>query len=109
MRKLGAQRLGVWSESLVWMVRMRMGSTLWVSVQRGGLFPTNTFQHKISTGMYTWTRGNEKSLIDYVAVDNRLRREVQDAMVVRGVYSGSDCFAIVAKVRMRKQWEFKGM
>ncbi len=71
-----------------------------------GLFLANTFfQHKM-IHMYTWyTRGNERSLIDYIAADNRLRREVEDAKVVRGMFSGSDNFAVVAKVRMRERWE----
>ncbi len=46
--------------------------------------------------------------IDYIAVDNRLRREVEDAKVVRGLLSDSDHFAVVAKVRMRERWELKG-
>ncbi len=46
-----------------------------------GLFLLNTFHHKM-IHRYTWTRGNEKSLIDYIAVDNRLRREVEDAKVI---------------------------
>ncbi len=53
-------------------------------------------------------RGDERSLIGYIAVDNRRRREVEDAKVVRGLFSGSDHFAVVAKVRMRNRWEFKG-
>ncbi len=53
-------------------------------------------------------KGNERSLIDYITVGNRLRREVEDAKVVRGLFSGSDHFAVVAKVRMRERWEFKG-
>ena len=67
-----------------------------------GLFLANTFsQHKM-THRYTWARGNERNLIDYIAVDNRLR-EVEDAMVVRGLFSDSDHFAVVAKVRMRER------
>ncbi len=73
-----------------------------------GLFLSNTFfQHKM-IHRYTWARGSEKSLIDYIAVDNRLRREVENAKVVRGIFSGSDQFSLVAKVRMRERWEFKG-
>ncbi len=53
-----------------------------------GLFLLNTFQHKM-IHRYTWARGNERSLIDYIAVDSRLRREVEDAMVVRGLFSDS--------------------
>ncbi len=66
-----------------------------------GLFLSNTFfQHKM-IHRYTWAMGDERSLIDYIAVDNRLRREVEDAMVVRGLFSDSDHFAVVAKGRMR--------
>ncbi len=60
----------------------------------------------------TWARrgegGGARSLIDYIAVDNRLRREMEDCKVVRGLFSDSDHFAVVAKVRMRERWEFKG-
>ncbi len=73
-----------------------------------GLFLSNTFfQHKM-IHRYTWARWNERSMIDYIAVDNRLRREVEDTKVVRGLFSDSDHFAVVAKVRMRERWEFKG-
>ncbi len=72
-----------------------------------GLFLSNTsFQCKM-IHRYTWARGNERSLIDYTAVDNRLRREVEDAKVVRGMFSGSNHFAVVVKVRMGERWEFK--
>ncbi len=72
-----------------------------------GLFLSNTFQHKM-IHRYTWAKGDERSLIDYIAVDSRLRREVEGVMVVRGLFIGSDHFAIVVKVRMRERWEFKG-
>ncbi len=73
-----------------------------------GLFLMNTFfQHKM-IHRYMWVRGNERSLIDYIAVDNRHRREVEDAKAVRGLFNGSDHFAVVAKVRMRERWEFRG-
>ncbi len=72
------------------------------------MFLSNTFfQHKM-IHRYIWARGNERSMIDHIAVDNRLRREVEDAKVVRGFLSDSDHFAVVAKVRMKERWEFKG-
>ncbi len=41
-----------------------------------GLFLSNTFfQHKM-IHRYKWARGNERSMIDYITVDNRLRKEV---------------------------------
>ncbi len=51
-----------------------------------GLFLADTFfQHKM-IHWYTWRRredrGEEKSLIDYIAVDERLRKDVLDAKVV---------------------------
>ncbi len=65
------------------------------------------FQHKM-IHRYTWARGDDRSLIDYIAVDNRLKREVENAKVVRGLFSDSDHFTVVAKVRMGERWEFKG-
>ncbi len=73
-----------------------------------GLFLANTFlQHKM-IHRYTWARGNERSLIDYIAVDKRLKKGMEDTKMVRGIlFSGSDHFAVVVKVRMRERLEFK--
>ncbi len=72
-----------------------------------GLFLLNTFFRHKMIHRYTWARGNKRSLTDYIliAVDNRLRREVKDAKAVRGLFSDSNHFAVVAKVRMRERWE----
>ncbi len=75
-----------------------------------GLFLVNTFfQHKM-IHWYTWRRredgGEQKSLIDYTAVDERLREDVLDAKVVRGVLEGSDHYAVVVKIMLRDNWEF---
>ena len=76
-----------------------------------GLFLSNTFfEHKL-IHRYTWRRldGNEeqKGLIDYVVVDKRLRNEVMDARVVRGMFPDSDHFAVLTKVRMQVVWRWK--
>ncbi len=71
-----------------------------------GLFPANTFfQHKM-IHRYTWREdgGDEKSLIDYIAMDERLRKDVLDARAVRGALEGSDHCAVV--VMLRDKWEF---
>ncbi len=73
-----------------------------------GLFLANTFfQHKM-IHRYTWRRredgGEQKSLIDYIAVGERLRKDVLDANVVKGVLEGSDHYAVV--VMLRDKWEF---
>ncbi len=57
------------------------------------LFLANTFfQHKM-IHWYTWRRGEdgeeERSSTDYIAVDERLRKDVLDAKVVRGALEGS--------------------
>ncbi len=74
-----------------------------------GLFLVNTyFQHKM-IHWYTWRRedgGNEKSLIYYIAVDVRIRKDVLDAKVVRGALEGSDHYAVVVKITLRDKWEF---
>ncbi len=74
-----------------------------------GLFLANTFQHKIIQ-QYMWRRGEdggeERSLIDYIAVDERLRKDVLDAKVVRGALEGSDHYAVVVKIILRDKWEF---
>ncbi len=59
-----------------------------------GLFLWNIFFHHKMIHRYIWARGDERSLIDYIAVDNRLRREVEDAKVVRGLFSDSDHFTV---------------
>ena len=75
-----------------------------------GLFLANTcFEHRL-IHRYTWRRGDgrdeQKSLIDYIAVDDRLRKDVMDAKVVRGMCEGSDHYAVLAKMRVRGTWEY---
>ncbi len=70
-----------------------------------GLFLANTFfQHKM-IHVYTWrrraNRGKQKSLIDYISVNEKLKRDVHDAKEVRGVLEGSDDYAVVVKGRRR--------
>ncbi len=67
------------------------------------------FQHKM-IHRYTWRkrddRREQKSLIDYIAVDERLKKDVHDAEVVRAVLEGSDHYAVVVKMTVRDKWEF---
>lgn len=46
------------------------------------MFLANTFHHKMMH-RYTWAKGNKMNLIDYIAVENRLKSEVHDTKVVR--------------------------
>ena len=54
---------------------------------------------------YTWRRRDErseqKSMIDYIAPDQYLRKDVMDAKVVRGMFPGSDHSNVLAKIRLR--------
>ena len=47
------------------------------------------------------------SLIDYVAVDARLKNEVIDARTVRGMFADSDHFAVLIKMRTQVKWVWK--
>ncbi len=67
------------------------------------LFLANTFQHKIIQ-MHKWM-GNDRSHIDFIAIDNRLKRDVLEVM--RRMFSGFDHFTVVAKVEMKKKWKFR--
>ena len=74
------------------------------------LFLANTFfQHKM-IHRYTWRRrderGKQKSMIDYVIVDQKLRKDVMDAKVVKGMFQGSDHYTVLVKIRMRGKWEY---
>ena len=76
-----------------------------------GLFLANTFfEHKM-IHRYTWRRGRgneeQKSLIDYVVIDDRMKGMVDDAKVVRGMFPDSDHFAVLAKVRAQVGWVWK--
>ncbi len=86
-----------------------MVNTWWTCAERG-LFLANTFfQHKM-IHRYTWRRredgGEERSAIDYIAVDERLRKDVLDAKVVRGALEESDHYAVVVELMLREKWEF---
>ena len=73
------------------------------------MFLANTFfQHK-QIHRFTWCRAEgssreQKSLIDYVVLDESMRRWVQDARVVRGLFEGSDHRAVVVKMRVKMKW-----
>lgn len=41
-------------------------------------------------------------LLDFIAMDNRVKQEGQDEKVDRGMFDCSDNFTVVAKRRMRK-------
>ncbi len=66
------------------------------------------FQHKL-IHRYTWRRGErgkQKSTIDYIAVDERIKKVVVDARVMRGMFGGSDHYVVVAKIQIRDRWEY---
>ncbi len=80
-----------------------------VCAERGLFLAITFFQHKMVC-RYTWRRrddrGNQKSLIDYKAVDERLKRDVHDAKVVRGMLEEIDHYAVVVEITVRDKWEF---
>lgn len=46
-------------------------------------------------------------MIDYVAMDNRLKWNAMDAKVLRGIFNSFDDFVAVARLWVKKRWEFK--
>ena len=68
------------------------------------LFVSNTwFKHK-SKHLYTWERGDQKSMIDLVLYDQRLKGKVLDTRVYRGSECGTDHFLVVSKVNLGNKW-----
>ena len=49
----------------------------------------------------------QKGLIDYVAVDERLKSEVRDARVVRGMFQDSDHMAVLVRLEVREKWAYR--
>ncbi len=45
-------------------------------------------------------------MIDYIAVGERLRKDVLDAKVVRELLQESGHYAVVIKIMLRDKWEF---
>lgn len=43
-------------------------------------------------------------MIDYKAVDEKLRKDVLDAKVNMGMFEGSDYYAVLAKMKARGRW-----
>ncbi len=46
-------------------------------------------------------------MIDYVVVDGRLRKDICDAKVVRGMFTSSDHFTVLTKLRLKEKWIFE--
>jgi hypothetical protein len=72
-----------------------------------GLFISNTwFRHK-SIHQYTWQRGDQKSMIDMVVYDERLRGHVRDTRVYRGAECDTDHYLVVSRVDLGRKWMHK--
>ena len=52
------------------------------------------------------SRADQKNLIDYMAVDNILRRDVMDAKVEKGMFDCLDHFAELIKLKDKDKWIF---
>lgn len=76
------------------------------------MFLVNTFQHRY-IHRYTWrrvegTEREQKSLIDYVVVNEKMRTNVVDTKVVSGVMNGSDQHVVTAKTKVKFKEDTKG-
>ncbi|CAL4067741.1 unnamed protein product [Meganyctiphanes norvegica] len=77
---------------------------------KNGLFLANTFFRRNINMDFTWERncgskGEQKSLIDYIIVDKRLKRKLIDARVVRRLFAVSDHFPVVAILNVKTKWK----
>lgn len=75
-----------------------------VCAERGLFLGNSFFQHKL-IHRYTWARGNERSLVDYIAADNRLKQDVVDARVAGGLFN----LWSVQKMSKHMTWCFLGV
>jgi len=72
-----------------------------------GLFLANTyFEHKMIHSC-TWRRGSlqieQKGLICFIGVEKRLKRDVADAKMVRGIFVRSDNLAVLMKMEVQER------
>ena len=79
-------------------------------MRKGWLFLANSFfQHKI-IHRYTWRRrdemGEQKSMIGYIALEEKLKKDVLDSKAVRGMFEGSDHYVVLVKIKMKGRWEY---
>lgn len=72
------------------------------------LYVTNTmFCHK-RIHMYTWERENARSMIDFVIVDERIKKNVVDTRVHRGVGIDTDHYLVVSRISgLFKNWRHR--
>lgn len=73
------------------------------------LFLANTFFEHKHIHRYTWRRVEcggveQRSLIDYIVVEESMRKCVQDARVVRGIIDISDHYMVVAEMYVNMKW-----
>ena len=89
------------------------GEYLVVTCVERVLFLANIFyQHKIISSLffqvYAWKKRDERSeqkrMIDYKAVDGKLRRDVLDAKAMRRMFEGSGHYALLAKIKIKGKW-----
>ena len=45
-------------------------------------------------------------MIDYTAVDEKLREDVLDGKAVRGIFEGSNHYAVLDKIKMKGRWDY---
>ncbi|XP_052748322.1 uncharacterized protein LOC128200112 [Galleria mellonella] len=72
-------------------------SLLEVCLERNLVVTNTLFSHKL-IHMYTWQRQTERSMIDFVIVDERLRAKVKDTRVYRGTNVGTDHFLVISRI-----------
>ncbi len=76
---------------------MLKGGCSWQAPSFSTNLSTNTHQEG---GM---KRGEQKIMINYIAVDERLKKDVLDARMLRGMFDGSDHYTVITKIQVRRR------
>ncbi|CAK1588972.1 unnamed protein product, partial [Parnassius mnemosyne] len=72
------------------------------------LFVANTFFRHKRIHMYTWERGDDRSMIDFIIVDERMRSAVVDTRVYRGSNVGTDHYLVLCRINgLFRRWRHR--
>ncbi|CAK1594622.1 unnamed protein product, partial [Parnassius mnemosyne] len=84
------------------------GEDLLTVCVKKNLFVANTFFRHKRIHMYTWERGDDRSMIDFIIVDERMRSAVVDTRVYRGSNVGTDHYLVLCRINgLFRRWRHR--
>ncbi|CAK1604149.1 unnamed protein product, partial [Parnassius mnemosyne] len=105
VRRLGYERiLGTFGDESI----NENGESLLAVCVEKNLVVTNTFFHHKKIHTYTWERGDDRSMIDFIIVDQRMRSAVVDTRVYRGSNVGTDHYLVLCRINgLFRRWRHR--